>query len=106
MDEKYLHTLRRNVILALKKVEASLYNDTAIDFDGVVDHVKLFQDYLEKYIPENPSDELKTLVYDILQDVQILSDRITDEISVSKIKISENITQQRIMQTYTQGVRK
>ncbi|MDP3936318.1 MAG: hypothetical protein Q8Q56_04975 [Alphaproteobacteria bacterium] len=106
MDEKYLHSLRQGIVIALKKAESSLLNDQPIDLDVVKDRVQLFQNYLTKHMPENPSDDLKTLVYDVFLDIQHLSDQIAEEAKLSKSRISELANSQKIAHTYTYGVRK
>lgn len=106
MDEKYLHTLRQNIVIALKKAESSLLNDQTIDLDSVKERVQLFQTYLTKHMPTHPSDELKNLVHDVFLDIQRLSDHIAEEAKLSKSRISEMANSQKITHSYTYGVRK
>ena len=106
MDEKYLHSLRQGIVIALKKAEASLLNDQAMDLDLVKERVQLFQNYLTKHMPENPSDELKSLVHDVFSDIQRLSDQIAEEAKLSKSRIAELTNSQKISHAYTYGVRK
>jgi hypothetical protein len=106
MDEKYLHSLHQGIVIALKRAEASLLNDQAIDLDLVKERVQLFQIYLTKYMPENPSDELKSLVHDVFLDIQRLADQIAEEAKLSKHRIAEMSNSQKIVHAYTYGVRK
>lgn len=106
MDEKYLHSLHQGIVISLKKAESSLLNDQEIDLDSVKERVQLFQNYLTKHMPKNPSDELKNLVHDVFMDIQRLSDQIAEEAKLSKSRIAEMANSQKIAHTYTYGVRK
>jgi hypothetical protein len=106
MDEKYLHSLRQGIVIALKKAESSLLNDQTIDLDLVKERVQLFQNYLTKHMPQHPSDELKSLVHDVFLDIQRLSDQLAEEAKLSKSRISEMANSQKISHTYTYGARK
>lgn len=106
MDEKYLHSLRQGIVISLKKAESNLLNDQTIDLDLVKERVQLFQNYLTKHMPHNPSDELKSLVHDVFLDIQQLSDNIAKEAKLSKNRLSEMVNSQKITQIYTYGVRK
>lgn len=106
MDEKYLHSLHQGIVISLKKAESNLLNGQDLDLDSVKERVQLFQTYLTKHMPENPSDELKSLVHDVFLDIQRLSDQIAEEAKLSKSQISEMAKSQRIVQSYTYGARK
>jgi hypothetical protein len=106
MDEQYLQALRQNILLTLRRAEASLYNGAEVDLDSVIAHVEIFQAYLNKHLPQNPTEDLKMVIQDTFHDLQVLSDRIAKEIKLAKIKISEGKSAQKITNAYTYGVRK
>lgn len=103
MDEHYLNTLRQNIIIALKRAEASLLNDQPLDLDEVMGHVQIFQNYVTKHMPEAPSDTLKHLVHDVFFDIQRLSDQITDEAQLSKMRLAEMSQSQKVIRGYNYG---
>lgn len=106
MDEKHLHTLRNNIILALRKAEANLKSGQEINLDLVADHLKVFQHYVMNHMPPHPSDTLKELVHDTFMDIQSLSDQIGHEITLNKQLMAEVSSSQKLVNTYTYGVRK
>lgn len=106
MDGQHLHILRQNIVLALRKAEAALYNKEEPDLDPVIAHVEAFQAYLNKHLARNPTENLKMIIQDTFQDLQILSDRIAEEVKLAKAKISEGKATQKITNAYTYGVRK
>lgn len=106
MDEKYINTLRQNIIFALKRAEANILNDQPLDLNLVTEHVQIFQNYLTKHMPENPSDDLKSLVHDVFFDIQRLSDQIANEAQLSKMRLSELTKSQKVIHGYAYGVTK
>lgn len=106
MDEKHLQTLRNNILMALRKAEAQLKAGNEINLDLLADHVRVFQHYLTAHMPAQPSDSLKTLVHDTFMDIQNLSDQIGHEIALNKQYMAELASSQKLMNTYTYGIRK
>lgn len=106
MDKRHLHTLRNNILMALRKAEAQLQSGSDINLDLVADHVRVFQNYLTRHMPQQPSDSLKTLVHDTFIDIQNLSDQIGNEIALNKQSMAELTSSQKLINTYTYGIRK
>ncbi len=106
MDEKYINSLRQNIIVALKQAEANILNDQPLDLTLVTENVQIFQTYLTKQMPENPSDTLKGLVHDVFFDIQRLSDQIANEAHLSKMRLSELTQSQKVIRGYAYGVTK
>lgn len=105
MDEQHLHTLHKNIILALRKAEVDLRSDEPVNLDSVIAHLKLFQNYINDQMPQHPSHNLKSLVYDILDDLQVLSNQIAEEIKLTKLKASSARSSQKVMNAYTYGTK-
>lgn len=106
MDEKHLLTLRNNILMALRKAEAQLKAGSEINLDIVADHVRVFQHYLTNHMPQQPSESLKTLVHDTFIDIQNLSDQLGQEVVLNKQRMAELTSSQKLMNTYTYGIRK
>ena len=50
------------------------------------------------------ADDLKNLVHDVFFDIQRLSDQITDEAQLSKMRLAEMSKSQKVIRGYTYGV--
>lgn len=106
MDEKHLHTLRKNILCALRKAEANLHSGREINLSLVADHVQVFQNYLTNHMPAHPSDALKELVQETFLDIQKLSDQIGEEIALNKRYSADVAASKKVMNAYTYGVKK
>lgn len=106
MDEQYLYKMRRDIMLALKKAEADLYNHDDPDLEPVFKQVEVLQAYISKHTSSNPSENLKTIIYDTFNELQIFSDRLAAEVKLTKSKISEEKINQKLTNAYMYGVRK
>ncbi len=100
MDEQHLHTLRQNILMALRKAEASLLSGHQVDFSLVEDHLNVFQAYLTRHMPEHPSTELKELVYDILHHIEGVAETISQEIQLSKQRIADLTVSSKVTHAY------
>lgn len=103
MDKQYINKLRQDIIISLKRAEANIMNDQPVDLTLVAEHVQVFQNYLTKHMPSNPSDALKSLVHDVFLDIQRLSDQLTEEIHLSKHRLAETNQSQKIVRGYSYG---